>query len=158
MLKVLSSHLNWRAWQGSFDLLLKVRQFFKKFFNDTISREEHKTIYRGLRLSEMTLSNQSHFPQFFMSPESHLIGLLYPFSCSRNWPGPGKSSSGVTKSRKMTYRGLANSGLWQARIGLSPVSHLAKSEKMIWWNQLPKVIFRGQAIPACLKPALVRSQ
>jgi hypothetical protein len=29
----------------------------------------------------MTLSNQSHFPQFFVSPESHLIGLLYPFYC-----------------------------------------------------------------------------
>ncbi len=75
---------------------------------------------------------------------------------SRNWPGPGKSSSGVTKSWKMTYLGLANSGLWQAGICLSPVSHLAKSEKMIWWNQLSKVIFRGQAIPACRKPELVR--
>ncbi len=74
---------------------------------------------------------------------------------SRNWPNPGKSSSGVTKSRKMTYRGLANSGLWQARIGLSLVSHLAKFEKRIWWSQLPKVIFRGQAIPACRKPELV---
>jgi hypothetical protein len=30
--------------------------------------------------------------------------------------GPGKSSSGVTKSREMTYRGLANSGLWQTEI------------------------------------------
>jgi hypothetical protein len=30
---------------------------------------------------------------------------------SRTWPGPGKPSSGTTKSRKMTYRGLANSGL-----------------------------------------------
>jgi hypothetical protein len=31
----------------------------------------------------------------------------------------------------MTYRGLANSGLRQAGIGLSPVSHLAKSAKRI---------------------------
>ena len=75
---------------------------------------------------------------------------------SRNPPGPGKSSSGVTKSRKMTYRGLANSGLWQAGIGLSPVSHLAKSDDlMIWWNQLSKVIFQGHAIPACPKPELI---
>ncbi len=54
---------------------LEVRQFFSKLFNDTISREEHKTINSGLRISEMTLSNQSHFPRFFVSPESHLIGL-----------------------------------------------------------------------------------
>ncbi len=33
--------------------------FFK--FNDTISREEHKTNFSGLRISEMTLSSQSHF-------------------------------------------------------------------------------------------------
>jgi hypothetical protein len=54
------------------------------FFNDTISREEHKTIYSGLRISEMTFSNQSHFPQFIVSPESHLIGLQYPFYCCLN--------------------------------------------------------------------------
>jgi hypothetical protein len=33
-------------------------------------------------------------------------------------------------------------------------SHLGKPEKMIWWNQLPKVIFRGRAIPACPKPEI----
>jgi len=48
--------------------------FFKKLFNDTISREENKTIFSGLRISEMTLSNQSHFPRFF-SP-SHLLGFF----------------------------------------------------------------------------------
>ncbi len=35
------------------------------FFNDTISREELKTDLCGLMISEMTLSNQSHFPRFF---------------------------------------------------------------------------------------------
>jgi hypothetical protein len=58
--------------------------FVKKFFDDTFSREEHKTIYSGLRISKMTLSNQSHFPRFFVSPESHLIGLQYPFYCCLN--------------------------------------------------------------------------
>ncbi len=33
-------------------------KFFFKFFNDTISWEEHETIFSGLRISEMTLSNQ----------------------------------------------------------------------------------------------------
>ncbi len=86
------------------------------------------------------------------------------FTASQNWAGPGKSSSGVTKSRKMTYQGLANSGLWQAGISMAPESHLPrfcdagshlKPEKIIWWNQLPKVIIRGRAIPACPKPELI---
>ncbi len=46
---------------------------------------------------------------------------------SQNWPAPGKSSSVARESQ------------------------LAKSEKRIWWNQLPKVICRGQAISACHK-------
>jgi hypothetical protein len=33
--------------------------------------------------------------------------------------------------------------------------HLGKPEKMVWWNQLHKVIFRGRAIPACLMPELI---
>jgi hypothetical protein len=33
-----------------------------------------KPFFSGLRISEMTLSNQSHFPGFFLSPERHLIG------------------------------------------------------------------------------------
>ena len=65
--------------------ILYGRQFKKNIFNGTISREELKTNLCGLMISEMTLSNQSHFPRFF-SP------------------------------RKMTYRGLTNSGLRQAGI------------------------------------------
>jgi hypothetical protein len=45
--------------------------FFK--FNDTVSREEHKTIFSGLRFTEMALSNQSDFKRFFLLPASHLI-------------------------------------------------------------------------------------
>jgi hypothetical protein len=76
--------------------------------------------------------------------------------------GPGQSSSGVTKSWKMTYRGLADSGLWQPELARPRkvifhelvILDLAKSKKRIWWNQLPKVIFWGQAIPAYTKPEL----
>ncbi len=39
------------------------------------------------------------------------------------WNG-GRWLTGTAKSRKMIYRGLANSGLQQAGIGLAPVSHL----------------------------------
>jgi len=37
--------------------------FFKKF-NDKVSWEEHKTIYSGLWISGMALSNQSDLPAF----------------------------------------------------------------------------------------------
>ncbi|MFN9910363.1 MAG: hypothetical protein ACK56F_30330, partial [bacterium] len=51
---------------------------------------------------------------------------------SRNRLVPGKSSSaGVTKSLKMTYRGLANSSLRQNGSSVCPVSHLAKSANRI---------------------------
>ncbi len=43
------------------------------FLNGTISREELKTNLCGLMISEMTLSNQSHFPRFFSTLESHLV-------------------------------------------------------------------------------------
>ncbi len=73
----------------------------------------HKTIYSGLRISEMTLSNQSHFPRFFGHAEPRFVPSQFRIVLSRNWLVPGKTSYGVTKSRKMTYRGLANSGLRQ---------------------------------------------
>ncbi len=49
VLKVLSSHLNWGAWLGSFDPLLKTgTSFFSNCnCNDKISREEHNTIFSG---------------------------------------------------------------------------------------------------------------
>ncbi len=65
-LKVLSGHsncgvtrlirygtINWRPGK------------FKNFFIDKVSREEHKTIYSGLRISGMALFNQSDLPAFF---------------------------------------------------------------------------------------------
>jgi hypothetical protein len=48
--------------------------FFKSFLMIQF-HERSIIIYGGLRISEMTLSNKSHFPRFFVSPESHLIGL-----------------------------------------------------------------------------------
>jgi len=45
----LSSHLNWEACLGAFDPILKTggKARFLKIFIDTISREEHKTIFSG---------------------------------------------------------------------------------------------------------------
>ncbi len=51
----------------------KAGMFFVKIFNDTISQEEHKTLFSGLRISEMTLSNQSHFSRCF-SPRKMTFG------------------------------------------------------------------------------------
>jgi len=60
------------------------------------------------------------------------------------------SSFGITKSQKMTYRGRANSDLWQARIGQAPVSHLPWFEDAVRW------LSGVWPIPACRKLELVR--
>ncbi len=127
-------------------------------------------------ISKMTLSNQSHFPRFFSTPESHLVGFCRSYKMTLAigkkeplcflimwchsislalcllWAlpipaydkpesaRPGKSSpvicwrrkmtyrgladSGFFSPRKMTYRNLANSDLRQAGIGQAQVSHL----------------------------------
>jgi hypothetical protein len=76
--RVLSGYLNLGAWLGSFDPgIINCRSdkiFFKFYFNDTISERIIKTIYSGLRITGMALSDQSDFMQFW-SPESHLIQL-----------------------------------------------------------------------------------
>jgi hypothetical protein len=45
--------------------MMEAWQVFEINFNNTISREEHKTIFSVLRISEMNLSNPCHFPGFF---------------------------------------------------------------------------------------------
>ncbi len=60
------------------------------------------------------------------------------------WPIPAYDKPESATPRKVIFRDL-----------VMPESHLGKPEKMIWWNQLPKVIFRGRVIPACPKPELI---
>ncbi len=69
----MSSLLYWGAWLGSFDPLLKTGgpASFWNLFNVTISREEHKAIFSGLRISEMTLSNQSHTATKLLTPSQY---------------------------------------------------------------------------------------
>ncbi len=66
-LKVLSGHSNLGAWLCSFDSGIRNWRPGKFFicFNHKASREEHKTIYSGLRISGMALSNQSDLPVCF---------------------------------------------------------------------------------------------
>jgi hypothetical protein len=77
----------------------------KKKFNGTISREQLKTNLCGLMISEMTLSNQSHFPQFF-SPRK----MTY-----RNLADSGLRQAGIACSRKMTAAGFIKPSfqIWQ---------------------------------------------
>ncbi len=77
---------------------LEAREVFFLNFNDTILREEHKTIYCGLRISKMTLTNQSDLP-VFQSPESQYKNS---YQCR------------LTTSQKLTFRGLKNArmSLW----------------------------------------------
>jgi hypothetical protein len=60
MSKALSSHLIWGGETRLIQSAVKYWKFGKFFliFNYTISWEEHKTIFSGLRISEMTLPNQ----------------------------------------------------------------------------------------------------
>jgi hypothetical protein len=68
----------------------------------------------GLMISEMTLSNQSHLPQFFSPWKMTYQNLANSglrqagIGCSR------KMTYGVNKSWEMTYRGLADSG-WSGK-------------------------------------------
>jgi hypothetical protein len=71
---------------------VEARQFLKIFFNDTVSREENKTILSGLRISEMALSNQSHFPGFFSLRKVNLKIPIYS----------GLGQAGIACPRKMT--------------------------------------------------------
>ena len=63
---------------------------FKKKFNDTISREEQKTSFSGVRICEMILSNQSYFPGFFLSPER---GILLDFANPDGFNDWGKDAA-----------------------------------------------------------------
>jgi hypothetical protein len=66
--------------------------------------EEHKTIYSGLRISGIALSNQSDLPAFFSPQKVNLkIGLI-----------PEDDLLRIVKSWKMTYQDRPNSGLQQA--------------------------------------------
>ncbi len=68
--------------------------FFKKF-NDKVSWEEHKTIYSGLWISGMALSNQSDLPAVFslwkvnlkisLIPEDDLPRMDKPESQKKIW-------------------------------------------------------------------------
>jgi hypothetical protein len=52
-------------------------KIFKNFFNYKVSREEHKTIYNGLRILGMAVLNQSDSPTFFSPWKVKLkIGLI----------------------------------------------------------------------------------
>ncbi len=83
-----------------------------------------------------------------------------------DWRNRGRWLTGNSEIKE-DDRGLADSGFWQGGIGQAPVSHLpwfdgaVKSScyiwKWIWWNQLPKVIFRDKrfrlvASRNCLSP------
>jgi hypothetical protein len=48
---------------------LEARPIFFLKFKGTPSQEEHKTIFSGLKICKMALSNQIDFPGFCPSPE-----------------------------------------------------------------------------------------
>ncbi len=76
LLKVYSSHLNWGSRLDSFDLLLNTTCPASLNKNLMIQSHERSIKQFSVAISMMTVSNQSHFPRFFLSPESYLIWIL----------------------------------------------------------------------------------
>ncbi len=127
----------------------------------------------------MALSDQSEFPEFFSPRKVNLkIGLVLEDAWPRmaksrkmthwEWPNPGRwlpeedqipedNLPRMVKSQKITYQEWPNPGRWRTDIrhNTSLLYDKLESQKRIWWNQQPKAIFRGQAIPAFHKPELI---
>jgi hypothetical protein len=74
---------------------------FSEQIKGTVLREEHKTIYCGLRISGMALSNQSELPAFF-GPRQ--VNLKISHSILPNPTIPDDDLPRMAKSQKMTYR------------------------------------------------------
>jgi hypothetical protein len=105
---------------------------FSEQIKGTISREEHKTIYCGLRITGMVaLSNQRELPAFY-SPRQVTF----------------KISHHIFPNLTVLEDDLP-------RLAKIPAYDKPESQKWIWWNQQPKAIFQGQAIPACGKPEFI---
>ncbi len=82
----------------------------KNFFYDKVdkvSREEHKTISSGLRISRMALSNQSDLPAFLSSQKINLkISLIREDDLPRMGQISEDDLPRLTKSRLTTSRNL----------------------------------------------------
>jgi len=61
----------------------------------------------GLMISEMTLSNQSHFPRFFSIPESHLTGFCRSYKMTLVIEKKGPLHCNFTGDGKCKERGWA---------------------------------------------------
>ncbi len=163
---VYSSHLNWGGEARPIQPAVinwRPGKFLLKIFNDTVSREEHKSIFSSLSISEITLSNQSHFPEFFLSPGCHLIGVCKSYQMASACPAchlPASPNHRRWHAGAWLIPAYDKQELGRPRYAIfcdlvMAESQLGKPEKMIWWNQLPRVIFWGRAIPAFPKPELI---
>ncbi len=85
---------------------------FSEQIKGTISREEHKTIYCGLRITGMTLSKQSELQAFF-SPRQ--VNLKISHQILPNPTIPEDDLPRMAESRKMTYRDWPKSRLTTSR-------------------------------------------
>ncbi len=129
-------------------------KLFCKNFYDTISREEHKTIYSSPRIAGMALSNQSELPAFSSPPASQSATTFFPaqqfrkMTC-RDWPYPWRwlTQNGqipeddlpsMAKFRLLTSRNWPGPITSVTVICCYQQSQFANSQKRIWWNQQPK--------------------
>ncbi len=84
--------------------------------------------------------------------------LLQPNSYSWMELIPEDDIPQMYKSRKMTFQEWRHRERWLTEgpeTNQIPAYDKPESQKRIWWNQHPKAIFRGPAIPACRKPEFI---
>jgi len=100
--------VTWLIWSGIINWRPGKVFFFN--FNDTISREEHKTIYSGFRIIGMSMSNQSELPAFCNPWQVNLKSTSYHIL--PNPTIPDDDLPRLAWSRKMTSREWPNPIKW----------------------------------------------
>jgi hypothetical protein len=113
--------VTWLIWSGIINWRPGKFSFFN--FNYTISREEHKTIYRSLRITGMAFSNQSELRAFCIPGQVNLK-ISYHIL-----PNP--------QFRKMTCRDWPNPRRWLTESGQIPEENLPRmANPIIWLTEL----------------------
>ncbi len=102
-----------------------------------------------LRITKMSVANQSVLPAFF-SPQQ--VNLKINHRILPNTTIPEDDLLRLAWSQKMTYREWKNPGRLLTEISQISAYNKLESQKKMWLNQQPKAIIRGRAIPACRKP------
>jgi len=124
------SRLIWSA------IINRMPEKFFLNFDDINSQEDHKTIFSGLRIAGMALSNQSDFKLFFLAPASHLIWF-----CKSCEMALTLTEMVVTKSWSQMVRGFADDRSTQIFSNwienqFCTSTRLSRLQPLLWWHYI----------------------